>query len=119
QQPAAGEAAEVVGGEGRGVGSPGTGPRAGRLRALDGHGGKCGTGPGGSRRADDHPPAFAVVVSAGASGARRPGVVIASVATRRKSTTWSSGRLIVPNESRLGVVSEIRTATTRSGWPCC
>ena len=81
QQPAAGEADEVVGGEGgaslrcswqprviRGVRSAGAGVR--RRRALDGHGSKCGTGPASAPRAVTDRPAAPASPRAGGSGSR-------------------------------------------------
>lgn len=98
QETAAGEATEIVCGEGGSVGFGGLGAGARRLRPLDGHGPKCGTGCRPTSgwhagRCGAHRSASAGGASVDSSGDRRPGVVTASVATRRNSSVAMIGRI--------------------------
>ena len=107
QEAPAGEPAQVVGGEGGSVGSRGLGAGARRLRPLDGHGPKCGTGPApasraGARLHPDHRSARTAGGSAGSTTGSSPGVLTPSVATRRNSSVETIGRISWPSGLRAG-----------------
>ena len=104
EKAAPGQAHQVVGREG----GPRNQPR-GRGRRVDvGHGRQCRTGR-------DHRSAIRVGVTG--RSASRSGVVIASVAIRRKSSNDMTGISRWPTRATVGVPSSIRIATTRSGTP--
>ena len=103
EQPAAGQADQLVGREG---GTRGESRRLGR-RVDVGHGRQCRTGR-------DH---RSERTGSGGRSATRSGVVIASVAMRRKSSNDITGISNRPTLTTVGLASSMRIATTRSGTP--
>ena len=107
EEPAAGQPDQVVGGERR------LDRRVGRPAAAA-VGSTSVTARSVAWAAVTGPASSAVVVGRSVS---RSGVVIASVAIRRKSSNDMTGISSWPTRATVGVPSSIRIATTRSGVP--